>query len=145
MNASAVSAAPAQRRLGRSIGAVFAGLLVVVVLSIATDKVLESTGIFPAIGQPLNDRLLVLATAYRTIFGLLGAYATALLAPHRPMQHALILGVVGVVLATIGAVIMWNDPVSIDHHWYSIALVVLAIPQSWAGGQVRVMQLPATR
>ncbi len=145
MNPSAVSAAPAQRRLGRSIGAVFAGVLVVVVLSIATDKVLESTGIFPAIGQPLNDRLLVLATVYRTIFGLLGAYATAFFAPHRPMQHALILGVVGIVLGTIGAVTMWNEPVSIDHHWYSIGLVVLAIPQSWAGGQLRVMQLRAAR
>jgi len=27
--------------------------------------------------------------------------------------------------------------------WYPVALVVLAMPQSWLGGQLRVMQLVA--
>jgi hypothetical protein len=145
MSAPAVSSAQPSRPLGRSIGAIFAGVLVVVVLSVATDRVLESTGILPAPGQPMDDNLFLLATVYRTIYGLIGAYITALVASYRRMQHALLLGVVGVVLGTIGAITMWNAPAAIGHHWYPIALVVLAIPQSWAGGQLRMLQLRATR
>ncbi len=124
------------RRIGRSIGAVLAGVLAIVVLSLATDVVLHATGIFPPMGQPMSDALFLLATAYCTVYGVAGGYLTARLAPDRPMQHALALGAVGVVLGTVGAVATWNRGPAFGPHWYPLALIALAIPQCWAGGRL---------
>lgn len=73
------------RRLSRSIVALLAGFLFVVVLSLGTDKVLHAIGLFPPLGQRMADPLLLLATAYRTVYGIAGSYVTARLAPHSPM------------------------------------------------------------
>jgi len=48
------------------------------------------------------------------------------------------LGYVGVVLGLVGVVATWN--LALGPKWYPIALVVLAIPQSWAGGRIYEMQ-----
>ncbi|MGH9492683.1 MAG: hypothetical protein ACRD2K_04210 [Terriglobales bacterium] len=91
-------------RVLRRIGAVFAGLVAIFVLSLGTDAALHGAGVFPAWGQPMSDALFLLATVYRTLYAILGSYLAARLAPDRPMQHALALGVVGLVLSTAGAV-----------------------------------------
>lgn len=129
------------RRIGRSIGAVLAGIVVGVALTLATDVVLHLTRVFPPMGQPLSDAPLVLATVYRVAFGVLGSYITARLAPNRPMGHALIGGVVGLVASTVGAVVTWNRGPAFGPHWYPIALIVTAIPCAWLGGKLRQMQL----
>jgi hypothetical protein len=41
----------------------------------------------------MADALLLLATAYRTVYGVAGSDLAARLAPGRPMAHALALGV----------------------------------------------------
>lgn len=125
----------------KSIGAFFAGLLATVILSIGTDLVLHAAGIFPAIGQPMSNSLFVLATIYRTIYSIFGAYLTARLAPANPLKHALILGAVGTVLALIGLLATWNKGPEFGPKWYPIVLVVFAIPQCWLGGKFRVLQL----
>lgn len=132
------------RRIGRSIGALVAGFLVVVVLSLGTDVVLHSTGVFPPWGQPVTDALLLLATAYRTVYAIAGSYVTARLAPDRPMQHALAGGVVGLAVSIAGAVATWNAGPAFGPHWYPVALIVSALPCAWAGGKLRVMQLGAS-
>jgi uncharacterized membrane protein len=124
--------------MGRSIVAVLAGVLVIVVLSIGTDAVLHATGVFPQLGQRMSDSLFLLATIYRTVFGVAGGYITARLAPNQPMRHALVLGAVGVVLGTLGAVATWNHVPSLGPHWYPLALIVLAVPQCWLGGLLYV-------
>jgi hypothetical protein len=128
------------RRILRSIGAVLAGFLVVVVLSLGTDVVLHATGVFPPWSERMSDALFLLATAYRTLYAVLGSYVTARLAPHRPMKHALAGGVVGLVLSTVGAVASWSRP-ELGPHWYPLALVATALPCAWAGGRLRAMQL----
>jgi hypothetical protein len=125
----------------KSIGAVLAGLLAGVVLSLGTDVVLHATHVFPPWGQPVGDAPLLLATAYRTIYGVAGSYIAARLAPSRPMTHALVLGVVGLALSIVGAMVTWNKGPAFGPHWYPVALVALAMPQAWAGGRLRVMQL----
>ncbi|HMI52054.1 MAG TPA: hypothetical protein VK525_11110 [Candidatus Saccharimonadales bacterium] len=125
----------------KSIGAFFAGLLATVILSIGTDMVMHATGIFPPMGQPMNNSLFTLATLYRTIYSIFGAYLTASLAPAHPMKHALILGAVGTVLALIGLLATWNKGPEFGPKWYAIALVILAIPQCWLGGKLRILQL----
>jgi drug/metabolite transporter (DMT)-like permease len=122
------------RNLGRSIGAVLGGIVVGVILTLGTDIVLHKMGIFPALGQPMGDALLLLATAYRTVYGVVAAYITARLAPDRPMQHALAGGVVGLVVTTVGAVVTWNRGPAFGPHWYPLALIALAMPCAWLGG-----------
>jgi hypothetical protein len=126
------------RRILRSLGALFAGFVVVVVLSLGTDLALHATGVFPPWGQPMADGLFLLATAYRTVYATLGSYVTARLAPYRPMQHALLGGVIGLVLSTVGAVATWNRGPEFGPHWYPLALVATALPCAWVGGRLYV-------
>ena len=128
------------RSLGRSVWAIVAGFLAVVVLSIGTDVLLHKLGIFPPLGQRMADRLFVWATIYRTIYGIIGSYTTARLAPYRPMWHAMLGAVFGMIIGSAGAVATWNK--DLGPHWYPIALVVTGIPCAWIGGKIREMQLP---
>ncbi len=129
------------RRLLRSIGAVFAGVLAIVILSMATDMAMHATGTFPPLGEPMSDALFLLATAYRTVYGVAGGYIAARLAPDRPMRHALALGVIGLVVSILGAVATWNEGPAFGPKWYPLAIIATALPCAWAGGRLRDMQL----
>jgi hypothetical protein len=128
-----------EKRTGGSIWAIVAGFLLVVVLSIGTDAVLHAAGIYPALGQRMSNALFVLATVYRTLYGILGSYVTARLAPNKPMKHALIGAAIGTVIATAGTVATWNK--DLGPHWYPIALILTAFPTAWIGAQARLAQL----
>jgi len=136
-----MSEAQRPRSLGRSIGALLAGFAAVVILSIGTDVALHAAGIFPPLGKPMSDALLLLATVYRSVYAVVGSYITARVAPDRPMQHALAGGVIGLVLSVVGAVMAWNKVDTLGPHWYPLALVATALPCAWIGGKLRVMQL----
>jgi len=118
----------------RSVWAVVAGVLFIIVVTTLVDIVLHVTKVFPPMNQPIDDRLALLATSYRIVISIFGAWLTARLAPNRPMRHALILGLVGVVLGTVGIVSTWN--LGLGPRWYAILLAVLAIPQCWVGGKI---------
>jgi len=124
----------------QSIGAVLAGILVGVILTIGTDFVLHQAGVFPPIGQPASSPSLLLATLYRTLYTILGSYVIARLAPSKPMKHALVSGVIGVVVSSVGAAVTWNKP-AFGPHWYPLALIVLAMPTAWAGAKIREAQI----
>ena len=140
-----MNAAQSSRNLPRSIGAVVAGIIVGAALSIVTDILLRSAGIFPALGVRMADSLLALATVYRTVYSVLAAYVTARLAPNGPMFHALVGAFIGIVVATIGAIVTWNAGPQYGPHWYPIALIVLALPTAWAGGRIREAQMAKAR
>ena len=118
-----------------------AGVLVVFILSLGTDVVMHATGIYPPWFQPMAGALFLLATAYRIVYGVLGGYIAARLAPDRPMTHALVLGVVGFVLSTAGAVATWNAGPELGPRWYPVALIATALPCAWLGGKLRNIQL----
>lgn len=120
------------RRTLRRVGAVLAGLLAIVVLSTVTDMALHATGVYPSLGQRMGHALFLLATAYRIVYGVAGGCITARLAPDRPMQHALALGVVGLVLSIAGAAAMWDA----GPPWYSLAVIAMTIPCAWVGGRL---------
>jgi hypothetical protein len=121
------------RRIARRIGAVIAGLLVNAVAASVTDSVLHATGVYPALGIRMSGALFAVALAYRTLYGVLGSYVTARLAPDRPMQHALALGAVGVTVGIIGAAVMWDAGPA----WYSLGVIAVTLPAAWAGGRLR--------
>ena len=114
----------------RSICAVLAGMLAGIIPTIVTDIVLHAIGVFPPWGQSMVgfDGPLLLATVYRTVYGVLASYIIARLAPDRPMLHALVGGGVGLAVSILGAVVTWNKGPAFGPHWYPLALVVLAKP-----------------
>jgi len=124
----------------RSIGAVAAGVFVIIAVTTLVDVLFHAIGVFPPMDQPIDDRLALLATAYRIVISVGGAWLTARLAPNQPMKHAFILGYVGVVLGLVGAIATWN--MGLGPRWYPVALAVLAIPQCWAGGRMYLALSP---
>lgn len=128
---------PRPRRILQSIGAVFAGLFAVFVLSLGTDVVLHATGIYPPWFKPMSTPMWILATAYRVVYGIVGGYITARLAPNRPIGHAVVLGFIGLVLSIVGAAGTWNQGPEFGPKWYPLAVVVMALPCAWLGGRLR--------
>lgn len=131
-----MSQIPGQRRILRSIGAVFAGLLIIFALSLATDVVMHATGVFPPWFTPMANPLWVFALAYRSVYAVLGTYVTARLAPNQPMKHAILLGVIGVFLSIVGVASTWNAGPEYGPKWYAILLVASALPCAWLGGKL---------
>lgn len=126
----------ATRRPLRSLGAVLAGFLFIVLTHLGTDVAMHATGVFPPWFQPMSDKLWGLALAYRIVLSIAGSYLTVRLAPARPMAHALALGVVGLVLSIVGAAANWNAGPEYGPKWFAIALVVTALPCAWVGGKL---------
>ncbi len=120
------------RSLLRSAAAVFLGLVVIFVLSLATDQLLHKLEVYPPWGQPMyetGDNLLALS--YRLVYAVVGCYIAALLAPRNPMAHALALGSIGIVLSLAGAIV--SIKMDMGPAWYPIALVITALPCAWLG------------
>ncbi len=134
MTSQTATPANPPRRLMRSIAAIAAGFFAVFVLSLGTDQILHMLDVYPPWGQPMFDTgQNLLALSYRLVYTILGGYITAGLAPHRPMRHVLILGIIGFVMATAGAItaITMAD---LGPSWYPIALAITALPCTWLGG-----------
>ena len=121
------------RRTLRSIGAVLLGLVFIFVLSLATDQLLHSLNVYPPWGEPMWDnKLNLLALSYRVVYAIIGSYLTARFAPRNPMRHAMILGLIGLVLSSIGAIgaiVMAN----LGPNWYPILLALTSVPCAWIG------------
>ena len=83
------------------------GAGVSVFLSIGTDGLMRALGVFPLM-PPMKYSFFALATVYRTLFGVIGGYLTARIAPTKPMMHAFVLGATGLVASIAGAVASWN-------------------------------------
>jgi MFS family permease len=121
----------------QSIWAVVAGILVIIGVTTLVDIALHTTEVYPE-GQPLDDRLSLLATSYRILIGIGGGWLSARLAPRRPLKHALVLGLVGTALGCVGIVATWGQ--NLGPRWYPIAVAVLAIPQCWVGGKIHELR-----
>ena len=133
MTAPVARTGAAPRHVWRSTGAILAGLVTVIVLSLVTDQLLHWLDVYPPWGEPMYDHgLNALALAYRCAYAILGSYTAARLAPDAPMRHALMLGAIGTVLATAGAAAA--KEMDLGPMWYPIALVATALPCAWLGG-----------
>jgi hypothetical protein len=122
----------------KSIWPLAAGVLFVVVITTLVDIVLHLTRVFPPMDQPIDDVQALLATSYRIVIGVGGAWLTAKMAPSKPMTHVMWLGAIGTLLAAAAVVGTWN--LGLGPRWYPVAIAVLAIPQSWAGGKLALRQ-----
>ncbi len=124
----------------RSIAAVLAGLIFIIVTHTAIDEILEAIGILPSPEEGLHDPTQVtLALGYRLLFSVAGCYLAAYLAPSRPMLHALILGGIGLLASGMASIVV--IPLGLSPAWHPIALTVSALPCGWAGGKIREKQI----
>lgn len=135
-NISIIPDLQSPRRLGRSIGAVVAGLVAIVVTHTGTDAVLHATGVFPPVGYAMSDALFGVATTYRIFFSVLGAALTAYLAPARPLKHALVLGSIGVLASSAGLLATFGRGPALGPTWYPLALMITSLPACWLGAQL---------
>ena len=120
-----------------SAGAVVAGFLVTAVASVATDALMHAVGVFPDPSQLMSAPLFALASAYRALFTVAGGYATARLAPNRPMRHAWILAGIGLAVGLAGVVAYYIvGGAQLGPAWYVISLPVEAIPCVWLGARL---------
>ena len=125
--------------MGRSIVAVVVGFVLIAVLSFGTDAAIRAAlpGSFSPNGATTDRGLLLASVVYVGLFAVLGCYVTARLAPRRPMAHALVLGLLGLVFNIAGTIAMWNAaPV-----WYHVTQIALVMPWAWLGGWLREREL----
>jgi hypothetical protein len=121
-------------RLLRSAAAIFVGFFSVAVLSLGTDQVLHVLEVYPPWGEPMYDPgLNALALSYRILFTIAGGYITAILAPRSPMRHVAIVGVLGLLSGSAGAIVAIRMA-NLGPNWYPIALAVTGFPCVWLGG-----------
>ncbi len=131
--------------MGRSIGAVFAGMVVWSVLWLGSNAGLGSA--FPDIisaDQPLSHvPMLLMMIALSVVFSVAAGYVTGMTAARNAVQHAWGLGVALLALGIFFEVSSWNLlPV-----WYHLVFLALLIPGNVFGGwwsQVRrLVEQPA--
>lgn len=128
---------PTKSTLGRSVWAVAAAFIAVFVLSLGTDQILHVLGVYPPWGQPMFEPgLNALALGYRLVYGVLGSYITARLAPHAPMKHVWVGAAIGFVLSVAGAV--GGMKMNLGPLWYPAALALSVPATSWVGGRLGV-------
>jgi hypothetical protein len=118
----------------KSIWAVAASILAVIVATTLVDILFHAAGVFPPLSQRLTDGQAAIATSYRVILGVAGGWLTARLAPRNPMTHVAVLGVLGTLASIAGVVVTWNA--DLGPRWYAILLAVLAMPQTLLGGRL---------
>ena len=122
------------RQTLRSIGAVLAGFIFIGVTHTGIDAILENIGVLPKGNLHVGTGLILIVIGYRAVLSLIGCYITARLAPNSPMKHALALGILGVLLSTVGAIVTAN--MNLGPSWYAWTLVAISLPIAWLGGKM---------
>jgi hypothetical protein len=128
--------------MARSILAIVTGFIAIAVLAFGTDAAMRAAmpGAFGADGRVNGVGLLLFTQLYVFVYATAGCYLAAWIAGRKPMLHALILGVLGLVFNVIGTVAMWNTAPA----WYHILALLLVMPAAWLGGWIRERQTPTS-
>ena len=126
----------------KSVWPIIAGFLLFVVLNAGTDLILR--GFFPkafslsAAPQGALGALGSLITIfYASSFCVLSGYLTAVLAPSRPVMHALVLGSIVFLFSLGGLVGSWDRAPA----WFNVGFLVVVSASAWLGGILRARQL----
>jgi peptidoglycan/LPS O-acetylase OafA/YrhL len=122
----------------RSILSIVVGIVVLIGTALLTDAILLK--LFPAItdaqGRVTSTAVAFLLMAYSLAYCVLAGYVTALVARRREVAHALVLGVVLVLMLIYPTITSWDTtPV-----WYHVALFVFTAPACVAGGRWRALR-----
>lgn len=126
---------PSHCKVWQSVAAIVCGAITVIATSLGTDQLFHVLEVFPPWDQPMNefgDNLLALS--YRFIYGILGSYVTAALAPHSPWRHIWIGATIGFVLSGLGCLAAISG--NLGPVWYPVALTLSTFPCAWLAGKL---------
>ena len=123
----------------RSVFAVITGFVVIACLAIGSDAIAHS--MFPdkfGAKNAVSDVGLLFATeVYVFIYATFGCWLCARMARRRPMFHALVLGVLGLVFNIIGGYMTWQ----LYPRWYTVIGLLAVMPAAWLGGWIAERQM----
>jgi hypothetical protein len=120
----------------KSFLAVLAGLAFTVVVAVVLDLVMHAIGVYGTEATDMTTSDFLLALSYRLMSAIGAGWITARLAPSRPMYLAVLLGAIGTAIALVGFIFAWAKSPALGPLWYSLLLVVTAIPCTWLGGKL---------
>ncbi len=122
----------------RSILSIFVGFVIIAVIGLGGDAILKQIKpqSFTVEGAVSDPSLLMLILAYTVLAIVLAGYATASLAPKTKLGHALVLGIIQLVLSIAATV---NYFYTAPAWWHALSLAAI-IPAVWIGGKLRVRQ-----
>ena len=120
----------------KSFLAVLAGLAFTVVVAVVLDLVMHATGVYGTEISDMTTSDYLVALSYRLLSAIGAGWITARLAPSRPMYYAVLLGAIGTAIALVGLIFAWAMSPALGPVWYSLLLVVSAIPCTWLGGKL---------
>ena len=123
----------------RSALAVIIGFVVIGGLAFGTDAIMHSVA--PDKFGPNNSvsdfGLLAFTEIYVFVFAAFGCWLCARIAQRRPMFHALVLGVLGLVFNIVGGAMTWQ----LYPLWYTVVGLLLVMPAAWVGGRIAERQM----
>ncbi len=117
----------------RLILSILAGFVVTAALSTGADMILEHAGIFPQPGEPFFDTgLVLLASAYRAVFQVFGAFVAAMVARDKAWKAVWIIGILGTIAWLLGTFLKPQaGPL-----WYGLLGAALSLPTTLTGGKL---------
>jgi hypothetical protein len=126
--------------MGRSILAIVVGFVLTGALNVGTNTLLSRVApeMVPPPGTPnTSTAALIGICAYVALYGILGCYVTARLAPSRPLLHALILGGLALAMSIPMTMAVWND----TPPWFNVYNLLAVMPYAYIGGRIREREL----
>jgi uncharacterized membrane protein YeaQ/YmgE (transglycosylase-associated protein family) len=127
----------------KSIGVLLLAFVGNALLSVLTDFLLERTGVLPNPERGLFETwAILLCLFYRAVYGVLAGFIIANLAPNKPVLHALILGVIGVIITLLSV----SNPEFAQKStlWFGYTLAVITIPCLWLGVKIQQSYIKQT-
>ena len=124
--------------MARSILAVVTGFVLTGLLIGATTFFVVSSnpGAFDARNAPTTLGMLLVMHAYVAVYATLGCWVAARMAPSRPMRHAMIVGVLGVIVNAANPSIWSTYPL-----WSNVVSIGSPLLLAWLAGTIRERQL----
>ncbi len=120
-----------------------AGFFAIQILALSGDKAFRAIapGAFDAKGYALTGQNLLVVLAYMAVFECAGGYITGRMAAVKPVGHAVALGLVTLAMNLAIALFTWHAlPL-----WYQLSALLLIVPMTWLGGQMRALHAGARR
>ena len=117
----------------RLIISVLTGIVISKLLSVASHIVFHATGDFPGLTDPMFEtRDLIASLYFHSVFAIVGAYFTAMIAKEEAKKAIFILGTKEVVFWLIGLIVLWNHA----PFWFNVSKAVVGPPLAWFGGWI---------
>jgi len=123
----------------RSFLAILAGFLTITILGNILGQIMLHFG--PSSfyqGDIFTTKGAVASLLCAQLCNVVGGYVTGRVAPRRPIFHAVILGLIGVVTTIWVAIALWK----LEPLWYHFGTILLALPVIAAGGWLAQRQRP---